>query len=205
MLAFMPGTRRGSSALPYPQERTDVINKSLTFKRGCGQMLVRKGFSMAKRIEVTVTVDDRKMTLEGPEDFVRAEVERFAALTPTKGTTSATSVGGVPAAVPTWSDELSERDLVTQKKPRGHSETVAVLAYVLAKSGQGEFTPDDIRRAYIRAGVRPPKVVSQALRDAKNLNDYIERGSAKGTFRLSPHGERTVLFDLPRRDSDSKH
>ena len=35
---------------------------------------------MSKRVEVTITVGTRKMTLEGPEDFVRMEVERFATL-----------------------------------------------------------------------------------------------------------------------------
>lgn len=77
-------------------------------------------------------------------------------------------------------------------------ETVAVLAFGLTVNGKEEFTDEDIRKAYIRAGVRPPKVVSQAIRDAKNRGDFIEPGSKRGTFRLSPHGDRTVRFDLPR-------
>lgn len=155
--------------------------------------------SMTKRIEVGLTIGDRKVTLEGPEDFVREEVERLANLAPIGDTADSK-----PAAAPTENTALTEQEFVAQKKPHGHGETVAVLAHFLTKSGQAEFTPDDIRRAYIRANVRPPKVVSQALRDAKNLNDYIERGSKKGTFRLSPHGERKVLFDLPRKEAGSK-
>jgi hypothetical protein len=84
------------------------------------------------------------------------------------------------------------------KKPRGHAEIVAVLAFGLADAGTEEFTEVDVRRAYIQAGVRPPKVVAQALRDAKNKQDYIEAGKKRGTYRLSPHGDRTVRFDLPR-------
>ena len=30
-----------------------------------------------KRVEVSVTLGDKKITLEGPEDFVREEIERF--------------------------------------------------------------------------------------------------------------------------------
>lgn len=152
-----------------------------------------------KRIEVTITIGDRRVTLDGPEDFVREEVERLAGL-------SAKADSSQPAGLPEKGAQgsgaadqpvVSEREFVMGKKPSGHLETVAVLAYCLAKAGQMEFGPDDIRRAYLRAGVRPPKVVAQALRDAKNVRDFIEQGSEKGLYRLSPHGERTVIFDLP--------
>jgi hypothetical protein len=63
----------------------------------------------------------------------------------------------------------------------------------------GNFTVEDIRKAYIRAGVRSPKVVTRAPRDAKNRADFIDPGSKKGTFKLSPHGDRTVRFDLPKQ------
>jgi hypothetical protein len=96
--------------------------------------------------------------------------------------------------------ELSERDLVAAKRPSGHLETVAVIAFGLTQAGLGEFAEDDERRGYLRAGVRPPKVVAQALRDAKNRMDYIESGSKRGFYRLSPHGDRTVRFDLPRQE-----
>jgi hypothetical protein len=157
-----------------------------------------------KQIKVTVTVDDRKITLEGPEDFVREEAERFARLPVAKAAAKSADVSGEMGRAEMRKDHnTTERDLIAEKKPQGHSETVAVLGYFLTKGGKIEFSPEDVRRAYIRAEVRPPKVVSQALRDAKNLNDYIESGSARGTFKLSPHGERTVLFDLPRK-ADAK-
>jgi hypothetical protein len=98
----------------------------------------------------------------------------------------------------------TERELVAIKQPTGHSELVAVLAYHLTKNGQTEFTSDDIRRAYARAGQRPPKVMAQALRDAKNLHDLLENGTTKGSFRLSTHGDRTVEFDLPKKRTVSK-
>jgi len=68
----------------------------------------------------------------------------------------------------------------------------------VTESGMNEFSEQDIRRAYLRAEVRPPKFVSQALRDAKNKFDYLESGSKRGMYRLSNHGDRTVRFDLPR-------
>lgn len=144
--------------------------------------------SMQKTITVTVTIDDRRITLEGPEDFVRGEVRRFAALDPQPAKTSAAATATGP---------LSERDLIAQKRPRNQTEIVAVLGFCLTESGLAEFREEDIKKAYIRAGVRPPKVIAQALRDARNKFDFVEAGTKKGTFRLSTHGDRTVRFDLP--------
>ena len=107
-----------------------------------------------------------------------------------------TPAGGHPIAVDGAS--ITERELVSTKRPSGHLETVAVIAFALTQAGTDEFSEDDVRRAYLRAGIRPPKVVAQALRDAKNRMDYIEPGSRRGFYRLSPHGDRTVRFDLPK-------
>jgi hypothetical protein len=146
---------------------------------------------MEKTVKVAVTVDNRRITIEGPEDFVRAEVQRFMS----QGEDGAASkpANNVRAA-------LTERELIAQKRPRNQTETVAVLGFCLAENEHGEFTEADIKKGYIRAGVRPPKVISQALRDARNKFDLIEAGTKKGTYRLSAHGERTVRFDLPTSD-----
>jgi hypothetical protein len=149
---------------------------------------------MPEKIQVTVTMGDKQVTLEGPEDFVQAEVQRLTnmavAATPAATSGGSAAETGIPG---------TEREFVALKKPNGHAETVVVLGYFLAKSGQAEFTADEMRRAYARAGIRPPKVVAQSLRDAKNVNDYLAKGSVRGTFRLSPHGERTVEYDLPKK------
>jgi predicted metal-dependent hydrolase len=147
-----------------------------------------------KRVEVSVTIDDKKITLEGPEDFVREEIERFVRTSEAAPSVSTKAVTERQES----SRPQTERQLIEKKHPDGHGEIVAVLAMHLRDQGVGEFTADDIRRAYLRANVRPPKVVAQALRDAKNKYDYIELGSSQGRYRLSAHGERTVLFDLPR-------
>lgn len=144
-------------------------------------------------IQVTLTIEDKRVTLEGPEEFVRSEVQRLTNLV----AQNAASKG--PRAEEAGTSPANERDFVAQKQPGNHLETVAVLGYVLTKQGAKEFTGDDMRRAYARAGVRPPKVMDQALRDAKNINDYLQKGSAKGAFCLTPHGTRTVEFDLPRK------
>ena len=143
-------------------------------------------------IQVTVTIGDKRVSIEGPEAFVREEVQRLTNLI-------VSAQPGVTRQASATSGGASEREFVAVKKPSGHAETVVVLAYHLAQGGQREFTAEDIRRAYARANVRPPKVVDQSLRDAKNVHDYLERGSTRGTFRLSAHGARTVEFDLPRK------
>jgi hypothetical protein len=46
------------------------------------------------------------------------------------------------------------QDLIAAKQPHRHHEIVAVVAFALTESGTREFSEDDVRRAYIRAGVR---------------------------------------------------
>ncbi len=141
-------------------------------------------------VKATIEIADTKVTYEGPPEFVEAQVAKYTSQQQSKPQGNSDHSNSV--------EQMSERQLVEQKKPSGHVETVAVLAFALTQAGTAEFTDEDIRKAYIRAGVRPPKVVGQALRDAKNLSDYIEVGSKRGAYRLSHHGDRTVRFDLPR-------
>jgi len=159
---------------------------------------------MTSRVTVSITVGDRKITLEGPEEFVRNEVERLATMETVASEVPHVKTARISGDAIAENSSLSERELIHQKKPQGHNETVAVLAHCLAINGQKEFSPDDMRRAYLRAGVRPPKVIAQALRDAKNTADYLERGGTRGMFKLSAHGERTVIFDMPRSERDSR-
>jgi hypothetical protein len=142
--------------------------------------------------KATVSIGDKVITFEGPRDFIEEQVARYIEIS----SKSQARLDSDP--LKSSSAHLSFRELVELKKPRGHSELVAVLAFGLAESGIQEFSESEMRRAYIRAEVRPPKVVSQALRDAKNKQDYVESGKKRGTYKLSSHGDRTVRFDLPR-------
>ncbi len=154
---------------------------------------------MSKRIEVTISFGDRTMTFSGPEDFVQAEIQRVSELlvASVSGRSTILAPESERAHLVGEASPLNEREFVEKKKPSGHLETVAVLGYCLTKNGMPEFTADDIRRAYLRVGIRPPKIVAQSLRDAKNLKDFVKQGSEPGRFRLTDHGERTVVFDLP--------
>ena len=148
-----------------------------------------------ERITVTVKFDGKIVTLEGPAAFVRAEVQRFAGGVSGLGSNGETSA---PGSITQRAVQFIERELISAKQPQGYHETIAVLAFSLREQGKIEFTPEEMRQAYLRAGVRPPKVVAQALRDARRHYDYITAGKERGTYRLSEHGERVVLFDLPR-------
>jgi hypothetical protein len=142
--------------------------------------------------KATIDFEDSKITFEGPADFVQEQIQKFANLQRGEGSKgSASSADHSPQG-------LTEKQFLTDKKPRGHHEIVTVLGFFLHESGTEEFSEEDIRRAYLRSDVRPPKHVSQALRDAKNNFDYIETGSKRGLYRLSSHGDRVVRFDLPR-------
>jgi hypothetical protein len=151
------------------------------------------GAKMQDSCKATITLGDSKITFEGPSEFVQAQVEKFAAMQP-----AGTLLGDNADGTERPARRLTEKQLVIEKRPRGHHEIATVLAFALTESGMKEFSEEEIRRAYIRADVRPPKYVSQALRDAKSKYDYITTGSKRGMYRLTNHGDRTVRFDLPR-------
>ncbi len=164
-------------------------------------MRQHSGGGMAKICKATITFGGVKIILEGPDDFIAQEVLRYSTQSETSknvGKNLEQAGGPHPAgqAVP------SERDMIAEKQPRGHHEIIAVLAFCLTAAGITEFGEDEIRRAYIRANARPPKVISQALRDAKRTHDYLE-SVQRGRYRLSTHGDRTVRFDLPRRGAEA--
>ena len=144
---------------------------------------------MEFKAKITINTDHSRITFEGSEQFVAEQVMKF------QNQTRKSIDHSVDTSEPTSS---SPADFVLEKKPKSHHEIVAVLAYLLAVEGKAEFTEEDMRRAYLRARVRPPKVVGQALRDAKSKFDLIDNGEKRGTYKLSHHGDRTVRFDLPR-------
>jgi hypothetical protein len=143
----------------------------------------------------TVEWDGKKVSLEGPEEFVSAELERFRnavveAKVPGSQTQAADSNGeGRPT---------TDAAFVQLKQPADHFERIAVLAVRLAEAGSTEFTADDMRRAYLRAGIKPPKVMPQALIDTKRKKDYIEPTQTRGAYRLTTFGSDFVQFELPR-------
>src|SRR5258708_6149660 len=137
--------------------------------------------------KATVELGDKKITIEGPREFVEEQISRLTEASASKRTSRNYCTLDLYRDD---SDTVSERELIEEKRPKGHLETVAVLAFALASTGTPEFTEEDIRRAYLRARVRPPKSVAQALRDAKNRMDYIESGSKRGIYRLSHHGDQ---------------
>jgi hypothetical protein len=151
-----------------------------------------------KIVKGTIQFEDKRITLEGPRDFVEMMVSRYVELTkPQAKKSEVGNSSGNPIAT-----TGGERNLIAAKQPHGHHEIVAVLAFALTEAGTSVFTEYDIRRAYIRAGVRPPKVVAQALRDAKNKFEYVELAGKRGQYRLTNHGDRVVRFDLPAQRGD---
>jgi hypothetical protein len=143
----------------------------------------------------SIKLRDMQISFEGPQEFVEEMVARFASPNEWHAKETREVRPRLLNASPT---EASRRDLVLQKQPRGHHEIIAVLGFFLTESGTEIFGEADVRRAYIEAGIRPPKVVAQALRDAKNKYGYIVSAGKRGRYRLSGHGDNLVRFDLPR-------
>jgi hypothetical protein len=146
-----------------------------------------------------IDLGDRKLRFEGPKAWVEEMMARYVETSKLQGKNDEEGYSKDTAIT---TRPGNERELIAAKRPHGHSETVAVLAFALTEAGNSPFTEEDIRRAYIRAGVRPPKVVSQALRDAKNKFEFVEMAGQRGKYRLTGHGDRVVRFDLPDPRSD---
>jgi hypothetical protein len=152
-----------------------------------------------KMCSAEIRFEDKVIKVGGPREFVESMVARY---------TDSSKWQAKSDKLEYYSDsEINrstniERNLIAAKQPHGHHEIVAVVAFALTESGRREFSEDDVRRAYIRAGVRPPKVVAQALRDAKNKYEYVELAGERGRYRLTNHGDRVVRFDLPRSRSN---
>lgn len=140
----------------------------------------------------TVEWEGRRVTIEGPADFVSAELDRFRTASP-----KATSPARQNSPRPT-----TEADFVARKKPKDHYEKIAVLAAKLKDSGKLEFDDDEMRRAYLRASVKPPKNMRQALVDTKRHRDYIEPSATRGSYKLTDFGSDFVQFELPRREAE---
>jgi hypothetical protein len=153
-----------------------------------------------KIVKATIQFDDKKITVEGPSEFVESMVSKYSETSKQQDKNAIVKVSSGRSLA----EIGTEKDLIAAKQPQGHHEIVAVLAFALAETGTSIFTEEDIRRAYIRAGVRPPKVVAQALRDAKNKYEYLELAGKRGEYRLTNHGDRVVRFDLPRQKEHSR-
>jgi hypothetical protein len=153
-----------------------------------------------KIVKGEIQFGDKKMKFEGPKEWVEEMVARYSVTSKSQAKDGNAEYLSDEAIVHTGG---SERNLIAAKRPHGHNEVVAVLAFALTESGTRDFTEDDIRRAYIRAGVRPPKVVAQALRDAKNKYELLDAAGKRGRYRLSNHGDSVVRFDLPRERNES--
>jgi len=97
----------------------------------------------------------------------------------------------------------SLRDFFMEKQPSNAMEAVAVFGFYFEHfEKKVEFGEKDISNAYFEARERKPKVIGQAIRDAKNVKGYLVEGSKKGQFRLSNEGENLVLHDLPRKSKN---
>ena len=95
---------------------------------------------MAPNAKATVTFGDKTITFEGPEEFVNKQVEKYSI--------THTNIDIAPEGLPVYGNQVArpgafgEREMIAAKKPRNHSETVAVLSFVLTQNGTIEFSEE---------------------------------------------------------------
>ena len=149
--------------------------------------------------KIRIKLGEAELEAEGDKDFVKKVVADWKksiekppppAITPTKGRVSPRK-------------EISAKTLkqfYEEKSPSGHQEKIAVFAYYLKSfEEKKEFSKDDINSCYTKARARKPKSISTAISDAASKYEFVERGSERGLWKLTSHGENLIMYDLPRK------
>ncbi len=100
-------------------------------------------------------------------------------------------------------DAGSLRDFIAKHQPKGSTEEIpAMLYWARQKENVSEFNEADIVTLYRRGGIRPPKHVSQSMRDLASKKKYGRLSAVQGKagyVALSRTGEDFVLHDLMKR------
>lgn len=98
-------------------------------------------------------------------------------------------------------DPGSLRDFIAKYQPKGAVEEIpALLHWAREYENVTEFNETDIVTLYRRGGIRPPKQVSQSMRDLSSKKKYGRLDSIRsGYVALSRIGEDFVLHVLMKR------
>ncbi len=93
------------------------------------------------------------------------------------------------------------RDFIAKCQPKGAVEEIPALLYWARQSENvTEVNESDIVGLYRRGGIRPPKQVSQSMRDLSSKKKYGRLDSVRsGYVALSRIGEDFVIHDLMKR------
>lgn len=90
------------------------------------------------------------------------------------------------------------KSFFVSKKPSGHLEQYAVIAYFLKeKMNIDQISIDEMYTCYRILGIKPPKVAIQVFRDAKSKKMWFANGEKTGQYRISVNGITAVEHDIP--------
>ena len=158
---------------------------------------------MNETLRIVMANGARRIELEGSPAIVLKHFDEMRAWLDAKGLSSAIrsteESAGPSEATP---DRSTLRTFLAAKRPGNAYETMAVLlAYKKSHETKLELSADEIRVAMIQAGGRPPGNMGQAMADCRRRYGYVEVGSTRGLWKLSPQGETLVEIDLPRTKS----
>lgn len=100
---------------------------------------------------------------------------------------------------------VSVRDYCNEKNPRTDMERVTVLAdYARQYRDTLEVSESELVPLFNEVGVRLPKDVTQALRNAaRKQTGYLEFAGRKGYYRITNAGINLVNYTLPRSKKQS--
>lgn len=149
--------------------------------------------------KIRIKIGEVEIEVEGDKEFVEKVINDWKNLfEKTSQSPIMTSKEGVAPKKEIISKRLKQ--FYEEKSPSGHHENIAVFAYYLKSvDGKEEFTKDDINSCYTKAMVRKPKKIQTAIVDAAHKYQFVEKGSQRKFWKLTPHGENLVLHDLPRK------
>jgi len=164
-----------------------------------------------EKVKVVIAHGESRLELEGEQTFVTEQLKTLLPLitgenrqdqsAQSKG--KAAHVAGAAGAAPGTDQDprrQSIRTFVTAKAPQNVYEAIAlVLHHRRNYEDKQELTAAEIRQGLVAGGARPPTVLPQALTDCRRRYGYIQIGSKRGFWKLTPTGETMIEFDLPRK------
>lgn len=158
---------------------------------------------MTAGTRVSLALGDAKLEIEGEKAFVEQKLKELLPLVTGSGGGGETDSKPRGAATAEKTKEKARRSrtlksFIEELKPQNAYQAIAaVLYYKREHEDQAEMEGSDIRNGLRQGGYRPPGNISQALVDCRRKYGYIERGSARGMWKLVHQGEALVEFDLP--------
>jgi hypothetical protein len=130
------------------------------------------------------------LEFSGTEEFVEKQLARFRRfLTDSVGGAEAPAPAEAPPAAPKESlDAFCEARPIREGRGAIQDRILLFIYYLQKVQGKREVSGDDIQWCFQQRGIPQPKNLHNALGILKRKIKYLQEGSKRGLYALSPEG-----------------